>query len=134
MMVFVGSSAFIAYLIGEDANYRTAAAIWKRLAESDSRLVTTNYVVVETCALLHRRSGMSIVRTLLQDVVPAVVIEWVDVGLHSAALSMFLDSARRGPSIVDCVSFAAMHKLGITTAFAFDPHFAEQGFHFAVAE
>lgn len=126
--VFVDSSAFVAFLIAEDAQHETACAIWDRLEESKDRLVTTNYVVMETCSLLHRRSGMGIVRSFLADVVPVVAIEFVDVSLHASAISAFVLSARRGPSIVDCVSFAAMRKLGINTFFAFDPHFAEQGF------
>ena len=133
MTVFVDSSAFVAFLIAEDAQHDAACATWDRLSDAEDRLVTTNYVVVESCSLLHRRSGMSIVRAFLSEVVPVVAIEWVDVAVHSAAVSAFLESARRGPSIVDCVSFAAMRKLGINTAFAFDPHFAGQGFSDATA-
>ena len=128
MTVFVDSSAFVAFLIAEDAQHEVARATWDRLSDAEDRLVTTNYVVVETCSLLHRRSGMGTVRTFLSDIVPVVAIEWVDVALHSGAVSAFLGSARRGPSIVDCVSFDAMRRLGISTSFAFDSHFAEQGF------
>ena len=37
-------------------------------------------------------------------------------------------AGRRALSLVDCVSFATMHDLGIHDVFAFDEHFAEQGF------
>ncbi len=31
-------------------------------------------------------------------------------------------------SLTDCISFVVMQKLGIRTAFAFDPHFVQAGF------
>jgi predicted nucleic acid-binding protein len=39
-----------------------------------------------------------------------------------------LTSARRRLSLVDCTSFEVMRRLGITSAFAIDRHFVEQGF------
>jgi uncharacterized protein len=39
-----------------------------------------------------------------------------------------LAAARRNLSLVDCVSFELMRRLGIRRVFCFDPHFAEQGF------
>lgn len=39
-----------------------------------------------------------------------------------------LAASRRKLSLVDCVSFEIMRTLGIKTVFAFDLHFAEQGF------
>jgi uncharacterized protein len=39
-----------------------------------------------------------------------------------------LTAHRRHLSLVDCVSFAAMHQFGLSAVFAFDNHFAEQGF------
>jgi len=134
MTVFVDTSAFVAYITNEDANYTVARNTFTRLIEGKERLITTNYVIVKTCMALQRRSGMSVVNAFLQHVVPAVAIEWVDVALHTSAISAFFASAKRSPSIVDCVSFAAMRKLGINTFFAFDPHFTEQGFAGVVAQ
>lgn len=35
---------------------------------------------------------------------------------------------RRQLSLVDCTSFEAMQRRGLTQAFTFDAHFAERGF------
>ncbi len=43
-------------------------------------------------------------------------------------MATLLIAARRQLSLVDCASFDAMRRLGITTVFTFDKHFAEQGF------
>jgi predicted nucleic acid-binding protein len=62
------------------------------------------------------------------DMIPLANIEWVNAETHKSGLSALLAATRRKLSLVDCVSFEIMRTLGIKTVFAFDPHFAEQGF------
>jgi predicted nucleic acid-binding protein len=61
-------------------------------------------------------------------VLPVVRIEWVDEPVHRAGETALLTAGLRDLSFVDCVSFDLMQHLGIRRAFAFDKHFAEQGF------
>jgi uncharacterized protein len=128
MSVFVDTSAFIALLIAEDENHNAAGKIWKSLVETDEQVVTSNYVILETCAVLSRRSGVSTVRTFIESIAPVLRIEWVGMELHALGVSGMLISGKRGPSLVDCVSFALMRKLNLRRAFTFDGHFDEQGF------
>ena len=62
---------------------------------------------------------------------PMLHVEWVDADLHAAGMAALLTAGRRDLSLVDCVSFACMRRLGITRALHFDRHFKEQGFAFA---
>jgi predicted nucleic acid-binding protein len=48
--------------------------------------------------------------------------------MHEAGVAALLSVQRRHLSLVDCVSFDVIHRHGLSRAFAFDPHFAEQGF------
>jgi predicted nucleic acid-binding protein len=48
--------------------------------------------------------------------------------LHDRAIAALLTAGARDLSLVDCVSFEVMRLLGLDTAFAFDAHFAQQGF------
>jgi uncharacterized protein len=128
MTVFVDTSALLAVLHGSDNNHAPAARTWKALLEDDEELVCTNYVLLETQALLQSRFGLGAVRDLLEDVVPLVRVAWVDDEVHGAGVSALLTANRRLLSLVDCVSFVTMRRLSITRAFAFDKHFAEQGF------
>lgn len=128
MSVFIDTSAFVAMQVAEDENHQPAASLWKRLVDGNEQLVTSNYIIVETCALLQRRAGMSAVRTFLQDILSIVLVEWVDLALHLEGIAGLSGAARRGPNIVDCVSFAIMRKLAVTDAFTFDSHFSDQGF------
>jgi predicted nucleic acid-binding protein len=131
---YVDTSAFLALVDLDAREHHTAGRIWTELLDNDDRLITCNYVIVETCALLHKRCGVSALRAFLEDILPAVLVEWVDVPLHNAGISGLLMSSRKGPNIVDCVSFAAMRKLAVTDAFTFDRHFSDQGFRMLSAE
>ena len=55
-------------------------------------------------------------------------VVWVDSRLHEAAVEAVIAAHRQRLSLVDCTSFAIMRQYGVRTAFAFDRHFAEQGF------
>ncbi len=126
--VFVDTSALLAVLDADDRNHPRAKEAWARLLEEDAPAVTTNYVLVETFALVQRRLGLEAVRVLAEDVLPVLAVLWVDEETHRRGLSALLTAGWRELSLVDCVSFEAMRQLGLETAFAFDRHFAEQGF------
>lgn len=126
--VFVDTSALYAVLDAADANHPAAAAEWRRLLHDRVSLITSNYVLVETAALLQHRLGLAALSLFDRDVSPVLHVEWVSKALHAAAMSSVLAARRRGLSLVDCVSFAVMRALGLHDAFAFDAHFAHQGF------
>ena len=131
MTVFVDTSALLAVLHGSDAHHGRAARIWRPLVERDSDLVSTNYVLIETTALLQSRFGMGAVRDLADIIAPLLRVSFVTEDAHAAAVAALLAANRRHLSLVDCVSFATMRRLSVTRAFAFAPHFAEQGFALA---
>ncbi|MHB1343190.1 MAG: VapC toxin family PIN domain ribonuclease [Thermoleophilia bacterium] len=78
--------------------------------------------------LLQSRLGRRAARGFLLDFVPDLDVAWVDEGLHAGGLENWLAQESQQVSLVDCVSFALGHELRLETAFAFDRHFATQGF------
>jgi predicted nucleic acid-binding protein len=128
---FVDTSALLAVLHASDANHRRAAKTWRALLESGEEFVVTSYVLVETVALLQHRFGLTAARAFQEDVEPVLRVIWVDADLHREGMAALLTAGRRELSLVDCVSFACMRRLGIAQAFHFDRHFTEQGFEFA---
>jgi predicted nucleic acid-binding protein len=128
MSVFVDTSALLAVLHGSDAHHARAARIWRTLAERDTDLVSSNYVLIETTALLQSRFGLAAVRDLADTIAPLLRVAFVTEDVHASAVAALLAANRRQLSLVDCVSFVTMRRLSVTRAFAFDPHFAEQGF------
>lgn len=128
MSVFVDTSGLLAVLDATDENHERADKTWVILLEGDDVLTTSNYVIVETFALIQSRLGLKAAQALAHDITPAFSIHWVEEAEHDAAVAAFLAAARRRLSLVDCVSFEVMRRHGIRRSFAFDPHFREQGF------
>ena len=90
--------------------------------------MTSNYILVETFALLQNRLGMEAIRAFHDDILPLIHIEFVGSGTHRSGVAALLSASRRDLSLVDCVSFEVMRTSGINTVFVFDKHFKEQGF------
>src|SRR5438093_12466880 len=111
-----------------DPRRAAAETVLRRLRAEDALLVSTNYVVLETWSIAQRRFGLQAVRTLQADILPLLVLQWVDEQIHAAAVAALFAARRRQLSLVDCTSLEVMRRLGISRVFAFDPHFAEQGF------
>jgi predicted nucleic acid-binding protein len=128
MSVFVDTSALLAVLDADDKNHKSAREAWKDLISRDELLVCTNYVLIETFALVQHRLGMKAVRTFQDDIYPVLSVEWVDEYTHRAGVTGVLTAMRKNLSLVDCVSFDVMRRLGIKSAFVLDTHFKEQGF------
>jgi len=128
MRTFVDTSAFFALLDRNDANHKKSSVAWRQILSPEHILITSNYVLVETFALLQSRLGISAVRGFQEDILPLINIEFINAGTHRAGISALLSASRRNLSFVDCVSFEVMRSQGIRNAFTFDPHFKEQGF------
>ncbi len=128
MRIFIDTSAFYAVLDQDDENHPKAAKVWRRLLQDDSALLTSNYVLVETSALLQRRLGIAALRAFQEDIVPLLGVEWMDEIRHRAAIEMALAASRKRLSLVDCSSFLVMREVEVRQAFCFGRHFREQGF------
>ena len=128
MSVFLDTSALFAVLDADDRYHAGADEVWRELIAGTEDLVSTNYVLVETFALIQRRLGMAAVRTLDEDILPLVRVLWIGESDHRSAVTAFLTVGRRELSLVDCVSFLVMRRQDIRVAFAFDQDFQAQGF------
>jgi len=125
---YVDTSALVAILNRRDVQHDSARAMWEHLLSDEVELWTCNYVVLEASAITQNRAGMDGLRALHRDLLPVVRVAWVDEATHNLATATVLAANRRGLSLVDAVSFHLMRRLGLDAAFAFDPHFGEQGF------
>jgi len=128
MKIFIDTSAFYALLDRDDDNHEAAKNAWARILNDENTLVTSNYVLVETFALMQNRLGVAAVRTFQEDLLPILNVEFVNLETHRSGTSALLAASKRSLSLVDCISFELMRTLGIKSAFAFDAHFKEAGF------
>lgn len=131
-MTFVDTSAIYALLDRSDLNHNRAEEIWHSLLDHNEPLFTSNYVIVECCALAQNRLGIAAVRAIQEKILPVLQTRWLNEQLHELAMTALLAASRRKLSLVDCSSFAIMRQAGSTEAFAFDHHFVEEGFSLVV--
>ena len=61
--VFADTSALYAVLDRDDENHAEAVRRLSEISSAHATLLTSNYVVVETCALVQRRIGQAALRT-----------------------------------------------------------------------
>lgn len=126
--LFVDTSAFLALLNADDKEHRAAHSHWLGWIDEGISFETHNYAILESHALIQNRYGMGAIRDFETAIRPLLTVHWVDPQTHRSAVQLLLAADRRSLSLVDCTSFVVMGQVGIETAFAFDRHFAEQGF------
>ena len=129
MNVFIDTSAFLAILNETDQYHQPAKQTWTEILSSNAVLFSTNYVFLETNALLQHRFGNKALRLFENDIQPVIEVVWIDEQVHNLAMSILLTANRRDLSLVDCSSFEIMRQARLEAAFTFDPHFSEQGFN-----
>lgn len=128
MSLFIDSSALYALLVRSETEHRAVTDAFRAAAEGGRRLLTTNYVLVETTALLQHRIGLDPVRDLDGRISPLLDIIWVNADLHRRAVERLFRMNRRHVSLVDAVSFTAMEAEGAREVLALDADFASEGF------
>ncbi len=128
MSAFVDTSAFYAHLVGNDTAHGRVSAEFTRLLAGGRPLWTTAFVIVETMALLQHRIGLAAARDFDEEILPVVLVQWVDARLYRLGTERLWREDSRHLSLVDCISFECMRAQGLTTALAVDPHFQQAGF------
>ncbi|MBI2891896.1 MAG: PIN domain-containing protein [Nitrospirae bacterium] len=127
--VFVDTSAWYALFVSTDPSHARAVATYERLKAGAATLACTDWVLLETTALLTRRVGPAQARQAAAAISGNARLEllWMDEELGSIALERF-QAAPHGVSLVDVGSFVVMEKGGITRAFAFGQDFTSAGY------
>ena len=127
--LFLDTSFVIALLSEDDGSHLTAAAEWRRQTRARSKIMVTEYIVLETVNFLISRNQRA------QAIDAGVLLRNEDVDYVSVDDTLFDDGWRylirykdKHFSLTDCVSFVVMKRRGISQALTFDHHFAQAGF------
>jgi predicted nucleic acid-binding protein len=127
---FIDTSALYALFLEADSKHRDAVAILRELNRERESLVTTDLVLFESYILVHARTGRTGLLAF-RDVIrrSAWLQRVVTRSEHeSAAWELLEQRPDKDYSFVDAASFVVMRALGVERAFAFDAHFAQEGF------
>lgn len=126
--VFLDTSAHYALADPRDGNQARSFAISQRLIAQHWRLLTSNFVLAETHALLLARRGRAAAWRTLQAIDQgSVTIARVSIADELRARQIIAQYGDKDFSFTDTTSFAIMERLGIAHAFTFDDHFAQYG-------
>jgi uncharacterized protein len=123
-VTFVDTGAWVALFVEADAQHR-AAREW--VGSNPDRLVTSDYIVDEVLTLLaarFRRQTATRAGHVLFSQELAGLIQLTEED-KDRAWAIFQSHSDKRWSFTDCTSYALMHRLGISTAFAFDRHFSQ---------
>jgi predicted nucleic acid-binding protein len=126
-LIFVDTSALYALADRADQNHDEARLRFSAVLKTAEALLTHNYVLVESIALIQNRIGVAAALDLARTA-DNFEIEWVDAKLHQEAIRALARSPKRRISLVDQVSFLVMRVRGVKTALAFDRDFEREGF------
>ena len=85
-------------------------------------------MLVELGAVIQRRFGVEVLKSVHQTVSSSFEVVWVDESLHQRAWDRLLSHGRKGPSLVDWTGFLIAGDSGIKKVMAVDHHFADRGF------
>jgi uncharacterized protein len=119
------SSAILAFLDADDVNHAKAGKVLGRLANERRSVFVTNYLVVETHALLLRRLGRTLARRWLLEAKPPVLK--VTSSEEAMAVELLVQFEDKDWSLCDAISFAVMLQRKVRSAFSFDHHFGQIG-------
>jgi predicted nucleic acid-binding protein len=126
--IFIDTSAFYALMDRSDSYHHSASKLWAHFLDRGDYLKTSNYVTVETLALLQNRLGFEAADLWYRDVLGIVETFWIDKVLHNLAIEIWFSLGRRKLSLVDCTSFVIMRQDKMKKVFGYDKHFTDQGF------
>lgn len=128
MSLFLDTSGFYALLVETETDHRAVKRAFGEAAGTGRRMVTTNYVVLETVALLQHRIGLDPVHDFDGKILPLVEMLAIDSRLHRRGMDRLFRLDRRRVSLVDAVSFEVMEDEGISDVLGLDPDFKSEGF------
>jgi len=126
--IFIDTSAILAFMNEDDEFYKDSFSIFSRLLEERAKIVSSNYVLLETILILKNRIGIEAVKILKNDILPVIKTCWIDEDVHNFCVNTQIAVDRKKVSLVDFTSFEIMRRLNIRQAFTFDGHFKDMGF------
>lgn len=128
--VFIDTSALIALIDSSDSLHKQAGIAMSQLSKSKSRMVTTEFVLMEVANALSRQPFRKYAIDYLNGLrhIKAISIIPASTELVHKGWLLYCERSDKEWSLTDCISFDVMMTAGITKAFTSDHHFEQAGF------
>lgn len=128
--LFIDTGAFYAKYVARDTHHQEALLMWKAIADTHLRCVTSNYVINELLSLFIYRFGSEKALRAAREIQESKMIQivYITKELDAKALQWVERFKDQSFSITDASSFAMMAEKSLKTAFTFDHHFDIAGY------
>jgi predicted nucleic acid-binding protein len=129
-MIFADSGFFIAQLKPHDELHKRASEWSRFVAEAGTRILTTEYVLIELGDALSAPADRGKFHAALKRLRQATDVEIIPASSALFQQGAALHCARPDKewSLTDCLSFIVMQEHGVMRALAYDHHFEQAGF------
>jgi len=122
IVALVDTSGFYAALDADDPSHPDALDRFRRAQADNWQLITHNYVLQETWALVQARLGWEAVDEWTRVLLPRCEVVWVDEALHALGAARCRQARERRLSLTDCVSLELMHRENLDEVIGYDDH------------
>ena len=132
-LAFVDTGAWLALAVRRDQYHGAAVDHYKRLSDDRTRLLTTNYVMLETYTRIRYDDGHRQALRFHETITRALghgrlELEWVSRQTHEKAWHIFETYEDQQFSLVDCTSFVIAGQAQVDQVFGFDRGFLTMEF------
>jgi uncharacterized protein len=129
-VILIDTGAFLARHLKGDQHHAEATRVWRDLARSRERCLTTSFVVDETLTLIGRWAGNGFAAAVGRRLYSSAALEIHDPSRDEqlAALATLEKYADQQMTYTDCISFGIMKSRRIERVFGFDDDFRLAGF------
>jgi len=132
--IFMDSFAWIAAINKSDNYHEICLSILEELLNNQAKLITTNYVLVETINALskveYRKTAIEFIDKLEKS--PSVQIIRITDEIYNNAWTFYKQRMDKDWGITDCTSFEVMRAFNVKKAFTNDKHFEQAGYSLLV--
>lgn len=134
--VFLDAAYAIELAAPSDQLHARAVGLAEQLEANQTRLVTTQAVLLEIGNALskrrHRAAAVHLLSSLQVD--PSVEVVVLSTDLYAKAFDLYRGRPDKEWGLIDCVSFVVMETRGIAEALTADEHFEQAGFRALLRE
>ena len=134
--VFVDSFAWIAAINKSDNYHEISLKTIETLLKKGLKLVTSNYVIVETINALSKAQFRKAVIEFVDklEMSPSVEIIKITDEMYNNAWALYQQRMDKDWGITDCTSFEVMRMFNIKKALTNDKHFEQAGYSLVVKQ
>jgi predicted nucleic acid-binding protein len=126
--IFMDTVGLIAIWDETDQWHVAASVAFQSAIRAKREFCTTAFVMLECGNAASRRPYREMAAQTMRQFAEDGALHFPTEADWNEAWSAYESGRARDASIVDCVSFAVMRRLGLTEAFTNDQHFAAAGF------